>query len=95
MPCRFCCCEEPGYRPPPYTDFICSRCVQLLLAAGQEKLKGACSMAVQRGYANKASVIECFLEENPDERKAKKFKRNLVRKRPVRSVRPSRDKIRP
>ena len=93
--CLFCAGIEKNYKHG--TDFICSRCVQILLAADQDKLKRAYQKAMDKGYINKAHAIASFLYGGTfdHERKAKKFERNLVRKRPVRTARPSRDQLWP
>ena len=96
MLCLFCAGIEKNCKPAG-TDFICSRCVQILLAADQDQLKKAYQKAVDKGYINKAHGIASFLHEGTfdHERKTKKPERDLVRKRPVQAVRPSRDQLRP
>jgi len=96
MGCLFCGGQEPNYKPGPNVDFICSRCVQLLLGADQNDLKRAYAKAVEKGYRNKAKAIESFLVDggNDDDRKTKKSKSYLERKRPLRKVRPTRHEIR-
>jgi hypothetical protein len=97
MGCLFCCDPEPNYKPETGNDFICSLCVQILLAADQEDLKRAYGKAIERGYTRKANAIESFLIEGVinNERKTKKSKRDLARKRPMRAARPPRNKLRP
>ena len=97
MKCLFCCDADTNYKPEAGKDLICSLCVQILLAADQEDLKRAYGKAMERGYDRKAKAIESFLIEGEvtNERKAKKLKRNMGRKRPVRKVRPTRDQFRP
>ena len=95
--CLFCNDLEIKYKPETGNDFICSRCVQILISATQEELKRAHSKTIEKGYTRKAKAIESFLieEEVKNERKTKKLKRNMGRKRPVRKVRPTRDQFRP
>jgi hypothetical protein len=97
MGCLFCYDPEPEYKlgtrykPLAGFGFVCSWCVQLLLAADQQDLKRAHAKAIQKGFTNKASAIESFLipEDKIDgQRKpAKKRRRNFDRKRIVRTVR--------
>jgi hypothetical protein len=86
-------CNEPTYRAN--VDYICGSCVQLLLEAEQADLKRAHNRATEKGYRNKTKAIQSFLiPEEINVRETKKHKRNMGRKRPVRTIRPSRDKIR-
>jgi len=95
MGCLFCNYSEPNYKPETGKDFICSQCFQNLIAGDQEDLKQAHAIAIEKGFTNKARAIESFLiPEEINVRKAKKPKRITVRKKPMRVVRPSRDKIR-
>ena len=95
MMCLFCAGIEKNYKPG--TDFICSRCVQILLAADQEQLKKAYQKAMDKGYTNKAYAIETFLHERTldHERETKKPKRGLGRKTVGRMARLKRDQLRP
>ena len=95
MLCLFCAGIEKNCKPG--TDFICSRCVQILLAADQEQLKRAYQKAMDKGYTNKAYAIESFLHERTfdHERETKKPKRGLGRKTVGRMAGPSRDKLWP
>ena len=97
MNCLFCCDADTDDKTEPGKDLICPLCVQRLLAADQEDLKRAYGKAIERGYDRKAKAIEAFLIEGEvtNDRKTKKLKRNMGRKRPVRTVRPSRNKLRP
>jgi hypothetical protein len=93
--CLFCNEFDSTHRTPTYTDFICSRCIILLSSADQSELYRAYQKAKQMGSHRQAHAIEKFLIEGArHERKTKKSKRNLARKRPLRTVRPSRDQIR-
>jgi hypothetical protein len=95
MECLFCGLPEKGYPSDPDKEFICSRCVQILLSADQEDLNRAYRKAIEKGYPNKARAIESFLmPEEINARETKVTKRNLVRKRPMQSVRPSRNQLR-
>jgi hypothetical protein len=93
--CLFCNRLEKKYKPEPNNYFICSQCVQLLLSADQSELKRAYSKAIEKGYSNKARAIESFLlPEDINVRETKQARRNLVRKRHMRTVRPSRNQLR-
>jgi hypothetical protein len=92
--CLFCGLPEKGYKPSKSADFICSRCVQLLLSADQGHLKRAYEKAVRLGYAGKASAIKTFLIAEDDNAEAEKLERDLVRERAVQSFRPARDQVR-
>ena len=93
--CLFCNGLEKKYKPEPDKYFICSRCVQLFLSADQEDLLNAHSKAIEKGYSNKARAIESFLiPEEINVRETKKHKRGLVRKRSMRTIRPSRNQLR-
>ena len=96
--CLFCNGLEIKYKPETGIDFICSRCVQMLLAADQEELKRAYDKAIDKGYTNKASAIESFLipEDKIDgQRKpaTKKRRRHSNRKRIDRTVRDKEKRI--
>jgi len=94
--CLFCGRPETGgYKPGPGVDFTCSRCTQLLLGADQEDLKKAYARAIEKGYPGKAEAIKSFIiEDEFNVRKAEKFKRDMARKRPMRTLRPSHHKSR-
>ena len=95
--CLFCSDMEPNYKPETGNDFICSRCVQMLLEADQQDLKRAHTKALEKGFTNKAKAIESFLipEDKIDgQRKpAKKRRRHIDRKRIVRTVRDKEKRI--
>jgi hypothetical protein len=80
--CIFCSSKE-GY--------ICSNCIQKLLLIDREKLKKAYDLAVQKGFIDRAQVIQKLLESEEVEYvpKTSKGRRNLVRERFVRTIRPS------
>ncbi len=93
--CLFCNRLEKKYKPESDKYFICSRCVQILLSADQAELKRSYSKAIEKGYPNKARAIESFLiPEEINVRETKQARRSLVRKRPMRTVRPSRNQLR-
>ena len=96
MPCLFCGYREKNHENESQKDLVCGTCVQLMLMARECDLKGAYDKATAKGYAKKARAIESFLTEKgySNDRKAKKFKRNMARKRPLRTIRPSRNRIR-
>ena len=93
--CLVCNFHENNYKPGLDTDYICSRCVQILLQANTVELKRAYDKAIEMGYPNKARAIESFLQ--PEEiyvRETKKPKCSSIRKKSMRVVRPSRNQIR-
>lgn len=93
--CLFCNGTDNSYRTPPHTEFICSHCISLLSSAEQSDLQRAYRKATQQGSHRQARAIAKFLIEGEyHDRQAKNPKRNLARKRPMRTVRPSRDQIR-
>ena len=93
--CLFCNSSDKKYKSESDKDFICSRCVQLLISADQEELKRAYSKAIEKGYPNKVRAIESFLiPEEISVRETKIAKRDMVRKRFMPTVRPSRNQLR-
>ena len=104
--CLFCNGAEKNYQPD--CEFVCSGCVQLLLDADQDDLQRAYKKATNFKYANedhrkscegeflrKARAIAMFLiERETNDRKAKKLKRDMARKRPVRNLRSSHNRKR-
>ena len=95
MNCLFCDGIEKDYKPAKGVDYICSSCVLLLADADQVDLKRAYVKAEAKGFENKASALKSFIiEDEINERKTKNSKRNLVRERPLRTVRSSRNKVR-
>jgi len=95
MDCLFCSDSEPEYKPGAGIDFVCSLCVQMLLEADQQDLSRAYAKAIEKGFSNKARAVELFLTEELNVRETKKLKRGVIRKKPMRVVRPSRNKLRP
>jgi hypothetical protein len=97
MDCLFCCDADTDDKPETGNDLICPLCVQKLLEADQEDLRRAHGKAIERGYARKAKAIESFLIEGEltNEPEAKKPERSIIRKKPMRMVRPTRNQLRP
>ena len=97
MDCLFCYDPEPEYKPGAGIDFICSRCVQILLEADQQDLKRAHVKAIEKGFTNKAAAIESFLvpEGMNEQRKPgpKKCERHFNRKGIVRAFRDKEKRI--
>ena len=91
--CLFCGRPEKGYKPSKSADFICSMCVQLLLAADQNELKRAYEKAVRLGYMGKADAIKTFLVGD-DNAEAEESERNMVRERFVQEAGFTRDQVR-
>ena len=89
MSCLFCNLPEPNYKPESHIDFICGGCVILLADADQENLKKAHTLAIEKGYLNKANAIESFLipEGKHANRPTKSIERNLNRERTARTIR--------
>ena len=89
MNCQFCNLPEPNYKPESHIDFICGGCVILLADADQENLKKAHTLAIEKGYLNKANAIESFLipEGKHANRPTKSIERNLNRERTARTIR--------
>ena len=93
--CLFCNSSDKKYKSESDKDFICPQCVQVMLSTDQAELKRAYSKAIEKGYQNKANAIASFLiPEEINAREAKISKRNMVRKRPMRTARPSRNQLR-
>jgi hypothetical protein len=95
MSCLFCDGLENNYKSAKGVDYICSSCVLLLADANQNDLTRAYVKADAKGIKNKASALKYFIiEDEINETKTKKSKRDMVRERSLRKVRPSRYKIR-
>lgn len=92
--CLFCRSPELNYKPTfGCVEYVCSRCVLLLSTANSDDLNCAYKKAMICGSHDKAKVIEMFLTEGvPDE--TENFKRGVVRKRPLSTTRPARDRQR-
>ena len=74
---------------------ICSDCVQRLLKLDEEQIKSLHTTYIEKGYTEKANLIEKLLTKGdeyvPETRKTRS---NLVREASLRSVRSSYNKIR-
>jgi hypothetical protein len=89
--CLFCDRCEPGHGPS--CEYTCGSCVQLLMS--MDDLSTAHKRATEKKYHRKAKAIEIFIGRAVAKNgKAEKPKRNLERKRPLRTIRSSRDRIR-
>jgi len=96
MDCLFCGFPETGYRPEAEKEFICPECVQILISADQEDLNRAYSLAIEKGYPNKARAIQSFLiPEEINVKETKQARRNMGRKRTLRTVRLAHNQLRP
>ena len=107
MTCSLCTLSEKQFNlnrgqrvavkhPGDVTGVICSNCMQVLIATKQGKVKETYDRALNDGLMDKAKVLEILLEEEEqDVRETKKPKRNLIRKGPLRMVRPTANEIRP
>ena len=77
------------------TSLVCSACIQIFLQMPQDKLIEARRLAIEKGYLDKASWLESFIDkEKVNVRETGKTRPNLVRERLMRKARPSRYKIR-
>lgn len=94
MSCLFCNCPERSYKPSPDVEYICSSCVQLLLQATKEDLQRALAKAEEMELENKVLALKSFIVEDEHYGKTKNSKRDLVRKRSMRTARPTRNKVR-
>jgi hypothetical protein len=73
------------------SSFICSWCVQKLLEMSQGELVEACHLAMEKGYAEKASWFKSFINENmevSDVQQTEKVRRNPFREKIMRLARP-------
>ena len=90
--CLFCNNPEPKYKPDKNIKFICSSCVLLLADANQDDLKRAYVKAEAKGLEKKVSALKSFIiEDEINERKTTNSKRNMERKRFMRSSRSTRN----
>jgi hypothetical protein len=95
MSCLFCGFPEPGYKPNPDVEFICSGCVQILLSANQEDLNRAYIKAIEMGYSTKAKAIESFLipEVSDGKRPTRNSPRHPNRERATEPIRYQKKRI--
>ena len=81
--------------PGDVTGFICSNCMQVLIATRQGKVKEAYDKALNDGLMDKAKVLETLLEEEEqDVGETKKPSRGMDRGRALRKVRIASHKVR-
>ena len=82
--CLFCNEPEPtpGYRiSNKDVEFVCSRCVQILLGAEQLHLRRAYEKAIDKGYHGKGTAIKSFLiQGGEDGQRPEKHRRHFNRK---------------
>jgi len=81
--------------PEDVTGLVCSKCVQRLLSAPQDKIEQAYQLALDRGLTEKAKILENFLEEGQIVGETRESKRDMVRKGALREIRTSHHQIRP
>jgi len=69
--------------------WVCSVCVQKLLLMGEDKLKKAYALALEKGFAEKAAVIEKLIDKEEEfyVPQTGKARTDMVRERPVRQTR--------
>lgn len=96
MLCVFCQGEEiyhlngrkRAYKPSKdVASFICSDCFQMFLQMPQDKLAEAYHLAIEKGYLDKASWVESFIDdetEDFDDPKTPKVRRSIVREKVMR-----------
>ena len=60
--CLFCGKPEKGYKPSKSVDFICSRCVQLLLAADQGRAYAGIRKSGSPGLHGQGERNQNFLD---------------------------------
>ena len=97
--CAFCHRAEKG-NPKHHkevTSFVCSGCVQKLLQAPQAKLVEAHRLALEKGYHEKASWLESFIDDVvevfTDVRETEKIRPCIVREKIMRMAGPSHNQI--
>jgi|GEM_PF-6369364 len=61
--CLYCGRPEPcrHYHPPAHTDFVCSRCVQKLIACSASELEQLFNRHYAKGCKNKTRALGIFL----------------------------------
>lgn len=103
--CVFCYREEisqfnsrkRAYRPgKDIVSIICSACIQKYLQFPQNKFLEAYKAAIEKGFTEKASLITQFIHEKDEchDSEARQTGPDMVRKRLVRTARPTRNSIR-
>jgi len=94
MPCSFCNREERNYTPDNHIEkFICSSCTLTFVGANQESLKRGHAKAIDKGYADKAWALKCFIireeyEQRNSRRKTRRITKRSHGKRSNRNTRP-------
>jgi hypothetical protein len=85
-PCLFCSQEDSGLKnkctPGRDVDFVCSRCVTILLGTEQSELKRGVEIAAEKNLVGKVESLKMFIE--PEEvvnvrPNQKRLKRNYDR----------------
>ena len=85
MGCLFC--GQSPYKAD--SEYICGRCVQILLNADQAELAEGRARCIEKGYSRKTRTIDSFLIPegiNEQRKPAKKRRRHINRKRIVRAI---------
>jgi len=85
--CILCHTEVKG-NANPEKIITCGRCVQVLLTATRENKIAYREKLISEGKMEEARAIESFItpEEEVSDEPTKKFRRTLVRKRPLRKI---------
>ena len=79
--CKFC----HGQEPDSYEIFLCSGCVQKLLALDKDQVQALHDECIKQGQVEKAELLEKLLMENTDGEQSKSyFKKRLNGARPTR-----------
>lgn len=94
--CLWCNGSESsnGYKPGNHVDFVCSGCVQLLCGLSQDKLRELQEQCQARGFERRLEAQKSFIGELEYVPETRKIRSGMVRKGPVRPVRPARYEIR-
>jgi len=90
--CLYCGQPEKSCKPSKSVDFICGRCVQLLITADQADLKLSYEKALTKGHIEKASAIKSFLVEE-EHGETEEPERSMGRERAMQAVRPARYEV--
>ncbi len=96
--CLWCNGLEPskGYKPGKDIDFICSKCVQMLLGFSQKDLVKGYKLAKQKGFESKILALWSFMNDE-SRREIIRDERSDIEKRLAgeRAVRPVRHEQKP
>jgi len=90
--CLFCDGEEPGYKPPENTHFVCSHCTQYLANAQPENLRAAYDEAVRINKPDLVNFLKNYVEEDYGNNQTG---RNLDREGTVRAAKSAHHEKRP